>query len=182
MLQTDPKIDGFMQVAAATTIPSIRQMAIAGRWALGIAERRRNNTSAIAAELNSFEWSWPAFDAMVGDLLAIDVWPTPWHHYEKKVKAGADLKDVRSKVLIQSARTASISAKRSQEASFMADIASQGWHLYTDSDVGAWLLKQRMAETVVKPWNWRSWPPLYPGDQSRLERGAGGIHSRNSQF
>lgn len=181
MFQADANIDGFMQVADATTIPSMKKIAIASSWALGVAERRRANTSAIAAELNSFEWSWPAFDAMLADLQAADVWPTPWHHYEKKVKAGADLRDVRSKVLIQSARTAATSAKRSRKAGFVADIVSHGWHLYTDSDIGAWLLKQRNAEALVNPWDWSTWPPLYPGDQSRMEPGEGGIYSRNGR-
>lgn len=174
------KVEGFMRVGLQTSIPPSELRPIAIEWAAGEHAGRRNNTALVAKALCAFSWSWEAFDLMVKVLLGANLWPMPWHHYEKKIKAGAALEDVKAKIFIQSARTAAASVKRSKDSSFRAILSLGGWHLYTDSEVGASLLNHLVSR--VDPNNPDTWPPLYPGDLSGIRDGLEGVYSRYGQY
>ncbi|PZO64571.1 MAG: hypothetical protein DI498_10810 [Paracoccus denitrificans] len=145
-----------------------------------VAEKQRSSTSATCRELNAFDWSWPSFDVVAQGFKSDDLWPMPWHHYKQKILEGADLRDVRSKILIASARTATTSAKNGEDKQFLSMLKLEGWHIYTDSEVGAHFASQ--AIEFVDPTDWTTWPPFYPGDQSVLKIGVDGVHSRFGKF
>lgn len=173
-------VEGFTLVGAQTTIGQADLQPLAIQWASGVYEGRKNITGQIAKALCRIDWSWDAFDSMVQRLLNDDLWPMPWHHYKKKIKAGEGLDDVRAKIFIQTARTASGSIKLSKNKSYNTMLRLDGWHLYTDSEVGAHYV--RMFADQVHPRDWRTWPPLYPGDLSTIKHGLDGVHSRFGKF
>lgn len=174
------RVEGFMRVGSQTTIPRNDLHRIALDWASGESSGRKSHTTVIAKALCAFPWSWEAFDFMVQVLLDEDLWPMPWHHYERKIKAGEPLDDVKAKIFIQSARTAAGSIKRSKDRSFRAILSLGGWHLYTDSEVGAYFVHQ-LADRV-DPKNPDTWPPLYPGDLSGIRDGLDGVYSRQGRY
>ena len=171
---------GFTLIGAQTTIPNQELRAIATKWAAGQYEKRRNNTSLIAKSLCQFPWSWDAFDRMIQVLRQDDLWPMPWHLYEQKIKLGLHLDEVRAKILIQSARTASASIRLSKNKSFLTMLSLDGWHLYTDSEVGAHYVSKFVAD--VRSSDPKTWPPLYPGDLSTIKTGSEGVYSRLGKF
>lgn len=173
-------VAGFILIAAATTMDSIVRSTIARRWATREADGQKSSTSATCKELNAIEWSWPSFDIMVERLKLDDLWPMPWHRYKGKIQNGDDLRDVKSKILVTSARTAAVSAKRSLDNQFMTMLRLEGWHIYTDSEVGAHYAHLHL--DAVDPSDWVTWPPLYPGDLSRIDRGEPGVYSRFGRF
>ena len=173
-------VRGFIRVASATSLDHETRVQIAKRWALRVAEKRRSSTSTTCSELNALNWSWPSFDAMIEGLKTDDLWPTPWHHYKEKILRGEDLRDVRAKILIASARTAATSAKNAYDKQFMTMITLEGWHIYADSEIGAHYASQ--VANFVDLSDWLTWPPFYPGDQSELRRGDQGVHSRFGRF
>lgn len=176
----DHYIQGFLRVARKTTMSTVQQISLSAQWADSVVGPNKKTTATFAKVLSAQDWEWPEFDRMAAVLLRDDRWPMPWHHYEKKIKTGADLRDARSKILIQSARTAAKSFRSSRRPEFIAELILRGWHLYTDSEVGAHYV-QMHAETV-RPASWQTWPPLYPGDLSRIESGSSGVHSRFGPF
>lgn len=184
MTRSDEKHDwhvqGFLRVVRQTTLPTVQQISLSAQWADSVVGPNKKTTAAFAKVLSAQNWQWPEFDRMAALLLRDDRWPMPWHHYEKKIKAGADLRDARSKILIQSARTAAHSVRTGRRSGFTAELILRGWHLYTDSEVGAHYV--RMHAGTVSPASWRTWPPLYPGDLSRIETGSSGVYSRFGPF
>lgn len=174
-------VEGFRRVASDTTIPPVTIDLLANRWAGLIGSKHRSSTQSICKELNGLDWAWPTFDYTVRMLIRDDNWPTPWHHYRAKIITGADLRDVRSKILVASARTAGISARFKNDPQFMTMLKLQGWHLYSDSEVNAHYVSALAHHVRVD--DWFKWPPLFPGDQSELKLGGeGGVFSRKGRF
>lgn len=173
-------LDAFLLIGAQTTLADAQIRPIAVQWATVDTERKRTNTARIARELCKVEWSWPAFDQMVSLLLRDDLWPMPWHHYEKAIKAGASLEDAKAKIFIQTARTASVSIRLQKRGNFPIMSRLEGWHLYTDSEIGAHYAN--LFFDSVDPTKPTTWPPLYPGDLSALKTGSDGVYSRLGKF
>lgn len=173
-------VEAFLKVGAQTSIPTQELQDIAVQWATIERGKKGNNTTRIAKALCHLDWSWIAFDEMVQILLRDDLWPLPWHHYEKRIKAGEPLDDVRAKIFIQTARTAAASMRLRRSRRFQIMVSLEGWHLYTDSEVGAHYV--RLFGAGVDPKDSDTWPPLYPGDVSVIKSGLEGVHSRFGRF
>ena len=177
---SDLNAEAFIAVGRQTSMPTFALINCAETWADSIRSKSKNSTKIVTAKLNETNWSWSRFNAMQDELLADDLWPTPWHHYEAKVKAREGLREVQAKIFIQTARTLARTLERSRDTSFAWHLRLEGWHIYTDSDVGAHYVNKR-AKTV-KLDDWRTWPPLYPGDLSRIEIGQSGVYTMNGKF
>lgn len=173
-------VRGFIRAASATSLAPDTRLEIARRWASRVAGKQKSSTSATCRELNALDWSWPSFDIVADGFKSDDLWPTPWHHYKEKILNGDDIRDVRAKILIASARTAATSVRNGEDKQFMTMLRLEGWHIYTDSEVGAHFASQVIGH--VDPSDWSTWPPFYPGDQSVLKRGGDGVHSRFGRF
>lgn len=178
---SDESAQSFVHVASRTTIPKLTVYTIAENWAARARAKHKSNASLTAKELSAVEWSWPDFDAVVQELLRDDLWPTPWHNYEAKLKAGKDLNAVRAKIFVQTVRAAATSLRKSRDHIFISQADHDGWHIYTDSDVSAHFLDKGRTQSV-RLRDWKTWPPLYPGDQSRLAIGMSGLYTRNGKF
>lgn len=178
---SDENAQAFVHVAAATTIPRLSVYTIAENWAARVRAKHKSSANITAKDLSALDWTWPDFDTMVEELLRENLWPTPWHHYEAKVKAGKDLREIRAKIFVQTARTAAASLRKSSDRRFMSQVDVEGWHVYVDSDVGAHFVDNGRTLSV-RVNDWKTWPPLYPGDQSRLACGMSGVHTRHGKF
>lgn len=181
MLPLDVNAEAFINLGKETSILPADLSRIAHDWAGRVRDRVRNNTTVTAKDLCALQWSWPAFDAMVEDLLAEDLWPTPWHHYENKIKGGTDLAVVKAKIFVQTVGTVAASLTKSRDFEFKLEAREQGCHLYTDSEIGAHFIQKRLGSHPSVA-DLKTWPPIYPGDQSHLKIGLSGLHSRKGKF
>lgn len=177
---SDENSEAFILVGRQTTIPSDALFLLAETSARRIREQPGKSTSATARDLCQIDWEWPEFNTMLKMLYEDDLWPSPWHRYEKKVKAGADLRDCRAKIFIATVRTAATSIRAQRKPYFISELREAGWHLYTDSEVSAHYL-DRFGHGGAGGSD-ISWPPLYPGDQSRIAKGMAGIYTRAGKF
>lgn len=133
-------------------------------------------STKVKKTLKQATWRWPRFDSFLKQLVLDDLWPMPWHHYRERARAGSDMTAARAQIFLTTVRSTADSIQRSRDQTFMVMLRLEGWHLYTDSEVGAHYVQAQASG--VDPRDWKTWPPLYPGDLSRIDRGTGGVFSR----
>lgn len=172
-------IEAFLHCTGRTSIPQASAMGLCLTWVYGELTKERSHASAVEAALGSLKWDWQDFEVFAATLERDNLWPTPWHHYEKTIKDHRRSRAaIKAKILMKSIRTAAVSRSNFHEPSFLSEVVVGGWHIYTDSTVGAHYAAKFAAQ--VRPNDPATWPPLYPGDVSRLEAtGRGEVYSKD---
>lgn len=164
--QAIPLISVFLNVMEATTIPSGWKAGLAVLWTVSRLERRPGRDISALLPLTEIDWDWPDFDAMREWLVRDDCWPSPWHHYAAAAKDGRrKMKVERVKLLAASLNTAAKS-QQFATAENISSMKTEGWTVISDSEPAMRYIKSQVHRVDID--DWRTWPPLFPGDQSRL--------------
>lgn len=164
-----PLINVFLRVAEATDINSSWRGGLALLWATAVLRNNTKDAYSALLPLTEIKWEWPDFDTMRDWLVRDDRWPTPWHHYASAAKDRRKMMKVERVKIFAATLTAAARSQRLATDDFIDALKSDGWTLTSDSEVALpyiEALKHR-----INPDDWRTWPPLYPGDQSMIRIG-----------
>lgn len=164
-----PLINVFLRVAEGTNLSDGWKGGLALLWAVAMLKGDSKEAFAALLPLTEIPWDWPDFDYMRDWLVRDDRWPSPWHLYE------AAAKDRRKKMKVERVKifaASLLTAARSQATatpSYIEMLRTEGWTVSSDSEVA--LPYIRALTHRIRIDDWRTWPPLYPGDRSQVRVG-----------
>lgn len=158
--------DAFRHVLAQTTIGLSLRSDLEEAWVRDQILERGKNALNILAPLKTSYWAWEDFETIRQIFRQNDTWPSPWLQCKKAASDPDNPRHTqRIKILATSLQTA-LASRESARGKKYERIAQHGWSIRCKSDAARPFVDHFSKN--IKVLDWRTWPPFYPGDTSRI--------------